>query len=115
MAQLRHDYPQFKALHAEVLVMVPNGPRMIERYLHSHTTPYPILSDKGSQVTGVYQIERKRALLLTAFKPGVFLVEKMGKLCYTSYTTSYIQEPDNREPLAVLARLAGAKAAPSAR
>jgi hypothetical protein len=40
-----------------------------------------------------------------SFTPSVFLIDQMGKILYTNYQTSYIKEPDNQEPLAVLAEL----------
>lgn len=96
MAQLRHDYQTFKDLNTEILVMVPNGPKMIERYLGEHDTPYPILSDKGSKVAGQYlQIKR----LFSLGTPTVFLVDKTGKIAYAHYARSFIEEPDNREPI----------------
>jgi len=105
MAQLRHDYQKFQALNTEVLVILPNGPRMIEKHVRSNSTPYPVLSDKGAKIAEQYGIDTKRVVLLTAFTPSVFLVDKTGKICYTDYLTSYVKEPDNHEPLTVLARL----------
>ena len=102
MAQLRHDYPQFKALNTEVLVMVPNGPRMIQQYLLAHQTPYPILSDKGSKVAAQYFQVKKLFVLGT---PTVFLVNRAGLIIYAHYASSLIEEPDNREPLRVLEQL----------
>jgi peroxiredoxin len=107
MAQLRHDYPAFRELNAEVLVIVPNGPAMIGRYVKSHAPSYPILSDKGAAVAESYGIGARKARIidLATFKPGIFLVNQAGRLVYTNYLASYIHEPDNREPLAVLAAL----------
>ena len=80
--------------------MVPNGPRMIERYLRATGSPYPMLSDKGSAVAGQY-MQVKRYFKIGA--PTVVLVDQQGKVAYTHYATSLIEEPDNREPLEVLA------------
>jgi peroxiredoxin len=109
MAQLRHDYQEFQALHTEVLVIVPNGPKVIEKHVTGNHTPYPVLSDKGAKVAEQYGIDIKRAALLdwAAFKPTVFLVDGTGRICFTNYLNSYIKEPDNKEPFAVLARLSG--------
>ncbi len=107
MAQLRHDYDKFKELNCEVLVMVPNGPRMIGRYVQATQTPYPILTDKGSEVAGRY-LQVKRFFKIGA--PTVILVDQQGKVAYTHYATSLIAEPDNREPLAVLANMKPADA-----
>ncbi|RPI79238.1 MAG: hypothetical protein EHM41_24015 [Chloroflexi bacterium] len=101
MAQLRHDYQKFKALNTEVLVMVPNGSKLIGMYVHNNPTPYPILSDKGSKVAAQYLQIRKFHIAGT---PSVFLVNKTGKICYAHYSTSLIEEPDNRVPLALLAQ-----------
>ena len=107
MAQLRRDYEQFKALDTEVMVVVPNGPKSIERYVKSHATPYPILSDKGAMVADGYGIKAKNVVLMSAFTPTVFLVDRAGTIRYTNYSTSYIKEPDNNEPLGVLERMRG--------
>lgn len=102
MAQLCHDYPKFKGLNTEVLVMVPNGPKMIEKHVKEHATPYPILSDKGLKVAAAYfQIKK----FFLAGTPTVFLVDKTGRIGYAYYANSLIEEPDNQEPLTVLARL----------
>lgn len=106
MAQLRHDYQEFQALNTEVLVVLPNGPKMIEKHVRSKATPYPILSDRGAKVAQQYGIETKRTVLITAFTPSVFLVDQTGTIRYTNYSTSYIKEPDNHEPLTVLAQWA---------
>ncbi len=105
MAQLRHDYAKFQALHTEVLVLVPNGPKMIGMYASSHNNPYPILSDKGARVAELYGIKTHSALLIKAFTPSVFLVDRSGTIRYLSYQSSYIQEPDNSEPMTVLEQL----------
>ena len=102
MAQLRHDYEKFKAADAEILVIVPNGRKMIERHVQEHNPPYRILSDKGGAVAKQYGTDPKSLPFLSAFKPAVFVVDISGKVVYTNYTASYMAEPDNREPLAVL-------------
>ncbi len=104
MAQLRHDYDQFKALNTEVLVMVPNGPRMIERYRQQCHPPYPILVDKGSKVADTY-FQTKTMFFIG--NPTVFLVGKCGEVLYVHYAKNPIEEPDNREPLSVLSQQAG--------
>jgi peroxiredoxin len=111
MAQLRRDYQKFQALNSEVLVILPNGPKLIARYVGQTQTPYPILSDKGARVAAQYGIDTKRFLRMSAFTPTVLLLDQAGVIRYTNYQTSYIQEPDNREPMGVLARMAAEAAA----
>lgn len=102
MAQLRHDYAKIQALKGEVLVMVPNGPKMIERYRANHQNPYPILSDKSSQVAGQYfQVKH----FFKFGTPTVFVVDQAGLIRYAHYASSLIEEPDTQETLAVLAQL----------
>jgi peroxiredoxin len=105
MAQLRHDYHKFQNLNTEVLVLVPNGPKTIGKYVSANGTPYPVLSDKGSTVTGQYGIQTARIPLVTLFAPSVFVIDRTGHIRYANYSNSYVQEPDNNEPLAVLSRM----------
>lgn len=102
MAQLRHDYEKFQKLNAEILVMVPNGPRMIERYVRQNHPPYQILSDKGSMVAGKYlQVKQ----FFSFGTPTVFVVDQAGRIRYAHYATSLLEEPDNQEPLSILEKL----------
>jgi peroxiredoxin len=102
MAQLRLDYQKFQDLNTEVLVMVPNGPRMIEGFIQSANIPYPILVDKGAK-TGELFFQVKHFFKLGV--PSVFLVDRAGKIAYVHYARSLVSEPDNRKPLAVLAQM----------
>lgn len=99
MVQLRHDYQKFKELNTEVLVMVPNGPRMVSLFRRAKAIPYPILTDKSSCVGELY-FQVKHFFKLGV--PSVFLVDQSGQILYVHYAHSLISEPDNREPLAVL-------------
>ena len=102
MAQLRQDYQKFADLNTEILIMVPNGPKMIERHIQQFKTPYRILADNGSKVAGQYFQSKK----LFAFSmPTVFLVKKGGGIIYTLYANSLLDEPDNKEPLKLLSEL----------
>lgn len=91
-------------MNTEVLVIVPNGPKMIERYVSSNNTPHPILSDKGAKVAEQYGIKTRGLPIIQfrSFKPSVFLVDHTGTIIYVNYVGSYIEEPDNAEALAVL-------------
>ena len=84
--------------------MVPNGPKMIEKHVQAHHPPYPILTDKGGAIASQYFQVKKMFLLGT---PTVFLVDQEGIIRYAHYATSMLEEPDNGEPLAVLAEMKG--------
>jgi peroxiredoxin len=103
MTQLRHDNEKFSARNTKILVMVPNGPFMIKRFLKRNPMPYTILTDKGSRVAKTYDQEQKFFSLGT---PTVILVERGGKIAYTHYANSMIAEPNNQEPLGLLAEMA---------
>ncbi len=102
MAQLRHDYEKFQAFITEILVMVPNGPFMINRYLNQNPTPYIILTDKGSKVAEQYfQVKQFFAI----GTPTVFVVNKYRRIIYTYYAKSAIEEPGTEEILALLGKI----------
>lgn len=102
MAQLRHDFEKFKAADTGIILIVPNGRRMIEKHVQEYKPSYTILSDKGGAVAKQYGVAPKSVAFLTAFKPAVFLVDRSGAVMYAEYASSYVAEPDNRRPLAVL-------------
>ena len=102
MAQLRQDYQKFMNLNTEILVMVPNGSKMIETHIHQNNTPYRILIDKRSRVAAQYFQVKKFFALGT---PTVFLVNKEGCIIYTHYANSPMEEPDNNLPLKLLTDL----------
>ena len=102
MVQLHHDYNKFRDHNTEVVVMVPNGPKLIKRYKDEHAIPYLILSDKGSAVAAKY-MQVKRFFKIGT--PTVLLVDQEGKIIYAHYASSVIEEPNNREPLKILADL----------
>ena len=102
MAQLRHDYDKFKALNTEIIVAVPNGAFMINRYRNNNPTPFTILTDRRSQVAEQYFQVKQFFFIGT---PTVFAVDQQGIIAYHYYAKSAIEEPGNEEPLKVLAEL----------
>lgn len=104
MAQLRHDDEKFAALNTQIIVIVPNGPLLIKRYLRKHQTPYSILTDHRSQVARQYGQEKQ---FFIVGKPAVFLVDQKGKIAYALYAENIIDKPDHGELLAVLAEMEG--------
>ena len=89
-------------LNTKILVMVPNGPKMIEKYIQKNNTPYLILSDKGLKVAAQYFQVKK---FFSVGTPTVFLVSPKGEILYTYYGKSVREEPKNDEPFAVLQKL----------
>lgn len=106
VAQLCHEYEQFRATNTEVLVMAPNRPASIARYLNAHPTPFPILSDLGARVAELYGIEAIHAPFLTVFVGAMFVVDQAGRIRYVDYSVPLISRPDDNKPLAVLVGMA---------
>lgn len=102
MRQLRQDYLRFLELNTKILVMVPNGPKMIGNYIQQNNIPYRILSDKGSKVAAQYFQVKKFFAFGT---PTVLLVNRKGEILYTHYADSVLEEPKNQDPLEVLQKL----------
>jgi peroxiredoxin len=106
VAQLRHEYEQFRAANTEVLVMAPNRPASIARYVNVHPTPFPILSDPGARVAEAYGIAAVHAPFLTMFVGAMFVVDRTGQIRYADYNVPLVSRPDDSKPLAVLMGLA---------
>jgi len=102
MAQLRHDSEKFNALNTEIMILVPNGPFMIKRYLNKHPSGFTILTDKRAKVAAQYfQVKQFFAI----GTPTVFVVDQTGKIIYAYYAKSALEEPGNEGPLAALSAL----------
>ncbi|MDW7755017.1 MAG: redoxin domain-containing protein [Brevefilum sp.] len=102
LAQLRHDIEKFNASIAEIMILVPNGPFMIKRYLSKHPSDFTILTDKGAKVAAQYfQVKQFFAVGTST----VFVVDQTGKITYAYYAKSALEEPGNDSPLAVLAAM----------
>ena len=102
MAQLCLDNDKFQELNTEIMVMLPNGPLMIKRYLSKNPTPFVILTDRGSRVAERYF---QYKWIFSIGSPTVFLVNQAGNITYTFYGNSPLDEPGNQEVLALLPRL----------
>jgi peroxiredoxin len=102
MAQLRHEHERFRDAEVEVVVIVPNGPKTIERYLLAHPLPYPVLSDKGNLVAQQYGINTHQARFLALFTRTTFLIGRERRVRCAEYDVSYLTDPDNCALLAVL-------------
>lgn len=100
MAQLRHEYEQFQAANTEVLVMAPNQPASIARYLNAYPTPFPILSDPGAEIAQMYGVETVHARFLV-FVAAMFVVDQARRIRYVDYDVAIIN-PDDSKPLAVV-------------
>ena len=114
MAQLRHEYEQFRATNTEIIVIAPNKPASLAKYVNAHPTPFPILSDPGATTAERYGIETIHAPFLTFFIGSMFVVDRSGRVRFADYNVPLVRHPDDNQALAVLTGMAsGLGGAPS--
>ena len=106
MAQLRHEYEQFRATNTEILVMAPNKPASLAKYVGAHPTPFPILSDSGARVAELYGIETIHAPFLTFFIGSMFVVDRARCIRFADYEVPLVSRPDDNKALSVLTAMA---------
>ncbi len=56
---MRHHYPAFRALGAEVLAICFDPPERAARYAREQVLPFPLLVDRARQVYRAYGLERE--------------------------------------------------------
>ena len=106
MAQLRHEYDQFAATNTEILVMAPNKPASLAKYVAAHPTPFPILSDPGARVAEMYGIEAIHAPFLTFFIGSMFVVDRSRRIRFADYNVPLVRRPDDNPALSTLLAMA---------
>ena len=106
MAQLRHEYDQFRATNTEIIVIAPNKPASIARYVKAQPTEFPILSDPGARTAELYGIEAVHAPFLTVFIGAMFVVDQDARVRYADYNVPLVSRPDDNKALAVLMGMA---------
>lgn len=106
MAQLRQEYEQFAATNTEILVMAPNKPASLARYIGANPTPFPILSDPDARTAEMYGIETIHAPFLTFFIGSMFVVDRGGIVRFVDYNVPLVRRPDDHGAMAVLQAMA---------
>ena len=103
MAQLRHDYLEFMAREAEVVVVGPEEKEAFTRYWHKEALPYVGLPDPEHRVADLYGQQVK--LLKLGRMPALIVIDKAGQIRYRHYGDSMRDIPANDEILALLDQL----------
>lgn len=106
MAQLRHEYAQFRSLNTEILVVAPNRPASLARYMRANPTPFLLLSDPGAGVAARYGIEALHIPFFTMFIGALFVVDRGGRVRYANYEAPLVARPDESAALGVLTGMA---------
>jgi peroxiredoxin Q/BCP len=106
VAQLRHEYEQFRAANTEIVVIAPNKPASLAKYLNANPTDFPLLSDPGAHTAELYGIEAIHAPFLTVFIGAMFVVDQGGRIRFADYNVPLVSRPDDNKALAVLRAMA---------
>lgn len=103
MAQLRHDYLEFVAREAEIVVIGPEDQTTFARYWEKEALPYIGLPDPEHRVADLYGQQVK--LLKLGRMPALLVIDKLGQIRYRHYANSMRDIPPNDEILALLDEL----------
>ncbi len=125
MSQLRHSYPAFRELNAEVLAIAAVGLKPLTAFARELELPFPVLSDVTGEAyfafgLGRGMVIRSRTLLAAArlvwrakrlYRPigdvmqigGDFIVDGMGIVRFAHSS----EDPTDRPEVAELLRLMG--------
>lgn len=103
MAQLRHDYLEFVAREAEIVVIGPEDHTTFARYWEKEALPYIGLPDPEHRVADLYGQQVK--LLKLGRMPALLVIDKLGQIRYRHYANSMRDIPPNDEILALLDEL----------
>jgi len=103
MAQLRHDYQQFVARDAEVVVVGPDDEKAFQDYWRKESLPFVGLADPKHSVANRYGQEVK--LLKMGRMPALMVIDKAGEVRFQHYGSAMYDIPLNNQILLVLDRL----------
>jgi peroxiredoxin len=100
---LRDDIDKFTAAGASVIAIAPESTESIARFLKSHSSPFPIVSDLDHATFDAYDVA-SRALSLGQ-RPAVFVVDAQGIVRFDAIGTQQWQIADNETVLEILRSL----------
>ena len=104
MAQLSHDYEEFAAQNAEIVVVGPEDQSAFEKYWTDHNLPFIGLPDPTHTVAELYGQQIK--LLKFGRMPALMVIDKNRIVRHQHYGSSMRDIPPNDEVLQVLNGLA---------
>ncbi len=94
---MRHDYHEFLARGAEILVVAPDDAQDLRAYWAAEDLPFTCLVDHDHRVADLYRQEVN--LLKLGRMPSVLLVDRDGDLAVQHYGSSMADIPANRHVL----------------
>jgi peroxiredoxin len=99
MAQLRHDYSEFRDRDVTVVVVGPEDAQAFAKYWQKEELPFVGLPDPAHSVLKLYGQEVK--LFKLGRMPAQVLIDKAGVARFVHYGHSMSDIPENAEILAL--------------
>jgi len=100
MAQLRQDYPRFKALDTEIVAIGPEDAAAFQKYWAQEELPFVGIPDPRHRLAELYGQEVR--LLKLGRLPAQILVDKAGIVRHLHYGSSMMDITTNEELLKLL-------------
>jgi peroxiredoxin len=103
MAQLRQDYKKFVDRNTEVIAVGPESAGAFAEFWHEKKMPFTGIADPKHVIADLYGQE------VNPFKlgrmPGLFVIDKEGRIRYGHYGSSMSDIPLNSDVLSLLDEL----------
>ncbi len=103
MAQLRQDYPKFKNLNADIVVVGPEKPEKFRAFWQKEKMPFAGIPDPDHTVARLYGQQVK--ILKLGRMPEVVVIDKSGNIRYRHLGSSMRDIPENSQLLSLLEEL----------
>ena len=103
MAQLRQDHEKFLELDTEILAVAADTLGNAKDYFNRHKLPFPGLIDESHSVFDQYDVQSR--LLSLGQRPGLFIVDKEGTVCFAYVGSQQWEIPPNQEVLDQIKKL----------
>lgn len=100
MAQLRHDYDDFKSKEAEILVIGPENSESFKNYFAKQDLPFIGIPDPTHQILKSYG--QQVNLFKLGRMPAQMIIDKLGILRFIHYGHNMTDIPENQELLLIL-------------
>lgn len=97
---MRDDYPRFRALGAEIVVVTRHDAAAMREHWARQRLPYPGIADEAGAITARYGQQWKAHKL--GRMPAQFVVDCGGRVAFAHYGASMADIPDNARMLALI-------------
>ncbi|MBN1367123.1 MAG: redoxin domain-containing protein [Dehalococcoidales bacterium] len=103
MVQLHHDYENFLARQAEIIVIGPEDENTFKQYWQGEKMPFPGIADPQHTLSNQYGQEVK--VLKAGRMPALFVIDRAGLIRFSHHGKSMSDIPLDEEVLNLLGKL----------